>query len=63
MVDSKCRESMVKTKRLNTKEVGCTPDTKLFVMSLSANKTFLVKHLLDDSGDGMVELLHNEQLE
>jgi hypothetical protein len=54
---------MVKTKRLNAKEVGCTPDTKLFVMSLSANKTFLAKHLLDDSGDGMLELLHNEQLE
>jgi hypothetical protein len=54
---------MDKTKRLNTKEIDCTPITKIFVNSLSAKKTFLAKHLLDDSGNGMVELLHSEQLE
>jgi len=63
VVDGKWKESMDKTKRLNTKEIDCTPVTKIFVNSLSAKKTFLAKHLLDDSGNGMVELLHSEQLE
>jgi len=30
---------------------------------MNANKTFLARHLLDDSGDGTVELLDNEELE
>jgi hypothetical protein len=63
VVDGKCRVSMDKIRRLNTKEVDYMLNTKIFAISLSANKTFLAKHLLDDSGNGMVELLHNEQLE
>jgi hypothetical protein len=54
---------MDKIRRLNTKEVDYTLNAKISVIFLSANKTFLAKHLLDDSGNGMVELLHNEQLE
>jgi len=36
---------------------------KISMISLGVNKTFLVTHLLDDSGDGIVELLNSEQLE
>ncbi len=63
VVDGKCRVSMDKIRRLNTKEVDYTLNAKISVIFLSANKTFLAKHLLDDSGNGMVELLHSEQLE
>jgi len=58
MVNGKCRESMDKTRRLITKEVNRTLDAKTFVILLRANKTFLATHLLDDSGDGTVELLN-----
>jgi hypothetical protein len=62
MVDGKCKEFVDKTKRLIIGEVDRTLNMKIFVISLNANKTFLVKHLLDNSGNGMVELLHNEQM-
>jgi hypothetical protein len=54
---------MDKIRRLNTKEVDYMLNRKIFAIFLSANKTFLAKHLLDGSGNGMVELLHSEQLE
>ncbi len=38
------------------------PNAKVFMISLSASKTFLARHLLDYS-DGKVELLKGEQLE
>jgi len=63
MVDGKCREFVNKTKRLITEEVNCMLDAKIFVISLSASKTFLATHLLDESGDDLVELLKGEQLE
>jgi hypothetical protein len=44
-------------------KVDHTLDAKIFAISLSANKTFLAKHLLDDSRDGMVKVLDGEQLE
>ncbi len=51
---------MVETKRSITEEVDHKPNVKISTISSSAKKTFLAKNLLDDSGDGMVELLHNE---
>jgi hypothetical protein len=45
------------------KEVDRTPNVKIFTITLSASKIFLAKHLLDDNGDGMVELIDGEQLE
>jgi hypothetical protein len=63
VVDGKHGESMDETKRLSTKEVDHMPNAKISTNSFNADKTFLVKHLLDDSGDGTIELLHNEQLE
>jgi hypothetical protein len=50
-------------RRLIVKEVDHTLNAKIFVILLGANKTFLVMHLLDDSGYGIVELLNNERLE
>jgi hypothetical protein len=37
-----------------------TPNAKIYVISLGVNKTFLAKHLFDDNGDGIVELLNNK---
>jgi hypothetical protein len=37
-------------------EVDRTLDVKISTISLNASKAFLVKHLLDDNGDGMVDL-------
>jgi hypothetical protein len=39
------------------------PDAKIFAISLNVNEIFLVTHLFDKSGDGLVELLKGEQLE
>ncbi len=41
-------------------EVDRTLDVKIFLISLSASKTFLVSYLLDDSTDGTMELLKGE---
>jgi len=60
MVDGKCKESMDKTIRLITKEVDHTLDAKIFAILLGVSKTFLAMHLLDDSGNGTMELLNNE---
>jgi hypothetical protein len=63
VADGKCRESMDKIKRLITKEVDHTPNAKISIISFSANKTFWAAHLLDDTSDGIMELLNNEKLE
>jgi len=56
-------ESLEETKRLIVEEVNRTPDTKMFAISLSANKTFLARHLFNECSDGKVELLKGEWLE
>jgi hypothetical protein len=38
-------------------------DEKISMILLGVIKTFLATHLLDDSGDGTVELLNEKQLE
>jgi hypothetical protein len=63
IVDGKCRESLEETRKLIINKVDRTPNTKMFVISLSASKTFLTKHMFDDCSDGKVELLKGEQLE
>ncbi len=39
------------------------PKVKMFVISMNASKTFLVKHLLNDYNHGKVEFFKGEQLE
>ncbi len=63
VANGKCKESMNEIKRLIVKEVDCMFDVKISLILLGANKIFLATHLLDDSGDGIVEFLDNEQLE
>jgi hypothetical protein len=63
IADGKCEESLEETRRLIIEEVNRTPDVKIFVISLSANKTFLARHLFNDNSDGKMELLKGEQLE
>ncbi len=46
--------------RLIAKEVDCMFDVKISTISLSANKTFLVRHLLDDYNNGIVEVFNGE---
>jgi hypothetical protein len=60
VANGKCKESMDETRRLIAKEVDHMLDMKILTISLSASKTFLVRHVLDDNGDGMVELLDDE---
>jgi hypothetical protein len=57
MVGGKCREFVNENRKLIAKEVDCMPNAKIFAILMSASKTFLAMHLLDDSGDGPVELL------
>jgi hypothetical protein len=39
IANGKCREFLEETKRLIAKEVDCTPNKKMFAISLSASKT------------------------
>ncbi len=55
--------SIKETKRLIVEEVDRTPNAKIFTISFNANKTILVNYLLNDSNDGIMELLKGEELE
>ncbi len=63
VANGKCKETMGETKRRIIEDIDRTHDAKIFVISMSVNKTFLARHLLDDSGDDRVELLDYEKLE
>jgi hypothetical protein len=63
MVDGKCKKSVDETRRLIAEEVNPTPNAKIFAISLNVNKTFLITHLFDDNGDGLMDLLKGKQLE
>ncbi len=63
MADGKCKEFVDKARRLIVKQVNCTPDAKISMISLGDNETSLAMHLLDDNGDGTMELMNGEQLE
>ncbi len=39
------------------------PNVKMFAISLSASKTFLARHMLDDYSDGKMEFFKGEQME
>jgi hypothetical protein len=63
MADGKCKEFVDETRRLIVEEFNHMPNVKISAILLGSSKSFLVTHMLDDSGDGTVELLNNEQLE
>jgi hypothetical protein len=63
VADGKCREFVDKIRRLIVEEVNHMHDANIFVNSLSANKTFLARHLFNDCSDGRAELFKGEQLE
>jgi hypothetical protein len=46
VVDGKCQKSVEETKRLIAEKVDHTPDVNIFLISLSASKTFLVSYLV-----------------
>jgi hypothetical protein len=47
-------------RRLIIEEVDCMLDAKIFAISLSASKTFLVRHSLDDCSNGIMEVFNGE---
>ncbi len=55
IVDGKCKESLEEIRRSITREVDPMPNVKMSMISLSASKTFLARHLLNDCSDGKVE--------
>ncbi len=60
VVDGKCMEFLEGTRRLIVEEVVRMPKVKMFVISMNASKTFLVKHLFNDYNDGKVEFFKGE---
>jgi hypothetical protein len=60
VANGKCREYVDETRRLIVEEVKCMPDAKIYAILLGVNKTLLATHLLDDSGEGIVELLNGK---
>jgi hypothetical protein len=63
IVNGKWQESIEEIRRLIVEEVDHTPNAKIFGISFSASKTFLVNYLLENSSNGTMELLKGEQLE
>jgi hypothetical protein len=53
-------EFLEETRRLIVEEVVRMPKVKMFVISMNASKTFLVKHLLNDYNHGKVEVFKGE---
>ncbi len=62
VANGKCKEFVDKTRRLIVKEVDRTLDAKIFVISMNANFTLLVKHMFDDGSDDIMEHFNGEQL-
>jgi hypothetical protein len=58
ITDGKCWEFL-----LIAEELDYMPDVMISTISLSFSKTFMVRHLLNDFSDSIVELLKGEQLE
>jgi hypothetical protein len=63
IASGKCKEFLVETRRLITYEVICMPNVKTYMISFSASKTFLARHLLNDYNDDTMELHKGEYLE
>ncbi len=55
-------ESVEETRRLIAKEVDRMSNAKIYLIFLSASKTFLASYLLDDSRNGTAELFKGEYL-
>jgi hypothetical protein len=53
-------EFLEEIRRLIVEEVVRMPKVKMFVISMNASKTFLVKHLLNDYNHGKVEFFKGE---
>jgi hypothetical protein len=44
-------------------QVSCTPKRKIFIVALNAsNLTFLARHLFNEEGEGLVEILQGKNL-
>jgi hypothetical protein len=60
IADGKCKESLEEIIRLIAKEVNCMLNANMSMISLSASKSFLARHLLNDCSNGKVELFKGE---
>jgi hypothetical protein len=58
-----CREALEEIKVLVEGEVFCTPNAKIFVITLNASKEFLAHRLFNENGEGPLEILQGEKLD
>jgi hypothetical protein len=58
-----CKEALEEIKVLVEGQVSCTPNAKIFAIALNASNAFLAHHLLDENGEGPLEILQGEKLD
>jgi hypothetical protein len=59
IANGKCNKFLEETRRLIAEEVVCMLDVKMFIISMSVNKT-LAMHFFNDCSYGIVELFKGE---
>jgi hypothetical protein len=52
-----CREALEEIKVLVEGQVSCTPNAKIFAITLNASRAFLARHLFNENGEGPLEIL------
>ncbi len=52
----------IQVKSLVNEEVFCTSEVIVLTLALIASKTFLSEHLLNEDGEGLVEILKGDNL-
>ncbi len=62
IIDDRCRNIVDERKKLIEEEVNQTPIAKIFAISLNTSKSFLAKHLFNDSDDNNYKVFKGHQL-
>jgi hypothetical protein len=62
MAEGHSREVFEQVKSLVEEEVSHTPWATTLTITLDASKTFLLEHLLNEDGQGLVEVLKGDKL-
>jgi hypothetical protein len=61
LANGRCKKTMDESKKLIEEEVNWTPNAKISFILLNASKSFLAKHLFNDSNDDSCEVLKGHQ--
>jgi hypothetical protein len=59
--DGKCMEPFKEMENMVAKEVLCMPNATSSTMTLLMSKTFLFRHLFNENGQSIVELLKGDK--